>query len=143
MADAPLEYANLRESHQLFDAKVMPEAAVRRAKTVEELKEEYVGRVVGHFKTWIEDGFGHRNFYVTVKHHEVCIEVAPGLPCDIAGRIHAHNNTYFHYYLYTGEGHFQCTDQDCIDHENCRGKYAMENYRDDVFGIQELSLIHI
>ena len=118
-------------------------AAKVRLDVVSSLQDEYVERFVGHFKDLVEDNFGPRQFYVKTCDNKVDIEISPGVPCDITkeicgvARIHKSNNTYFTYYLYTGEGHFQCTDSDCIAHANCRGRFGIANYRDDILGIQE------
>jgi hypothetical protein len=77
-----------------------------------------------------------RRLTVRSRDNKLDFQIAPGMPCAHAERMHRSNTTFFTYYLYTGEGHFQCTDPECRA-GNLRGKYWAKNYRDDVWKIQE------
>jgi hypothetical protein len=108
-------------------------------------EDDFVNNVAQVIQAWIRRTWGERAIYVQVHSNVINFEISPGLPCDIRFQRgvpcstlhgqHLHNNTYFHYYLYTGEGNFQCTDPDCIAFQATRGKYAMHNYRDAVFRV--------
>jgi len=108
-----------------------------------------VGESANHepqvIQAWIQRIFGQRSIYVKHGDNKIDFEISPGLPCDIKmarcvecntshGQL-KNNNTYFTYYLFTGEGHFQCTDPDCRQYENTKGKYGMMSDYKRMFGL--------
>ena len=64
--------------------------------------------------------------------HRVDFAISPGLPCDVAKRVHKSNRTYFNYYIQSGEGAFQCTDPDCCRDPETHGRFGKGYYRDEL-----------